>query len=379
MLDEKTREIVKSTIPFLQDKGTEITGIFYQNMFKAHPELLNIFNQNNQREGTQSKALANTVLAAAMNIDDLSVLKPHVIQIGYKHRALQVKPEHYPIVGHHLIEAIGIVLGDAATDEIIDAWTAAYGEIAQVFIDAEKEMYKEEAWHDFKPFKVISVEKPAAGFVKIGLQSDFPIGKVIPGEYITVRIKKDGETYFSNRHYSIYAADETKNQVHIAIRKENEGIVSNYLIQDVKPGDEICLSAPAGDFCLAQDSKTNVLISSGIGMTPILPMAETSYEQGKKTIWIQNFRHLTDNIFEKEVALLCDKIDIITNETSSEGRINAEKLKKWLDFNEPMAFYLCGRPEFTIGMKNALIAAGANESDIYYEVFDAPKMATIFD
>lgn len=379
MLDEKTKEIVKSTIPFLQDKGTEITSIFYQNMFQAHPELLNIFNQNNQREGTQSKALANMVLAAAMNIDDLSVIKPYVIQVGYKHRALQVKPEHYPIVGHYLIQAIGIVLGDASTDEIIEAWTAAYGEIAQVFIDAEKEMYKEEAWHDFKPFTVISVEKPVDGFVKIGLQSDFGIGKVIPGEYITVRIKKDGETYFSNRHYSIYAADETKNQVHIAIRKENKGIISNYLTQEVKPGDEICLSAPAGDFCLAENSQANVLISSGIGMTPILPMAKASQEQGKKTIWIQNYRHLADNIFEKEVAPLRDKVEIITNETSTEGRINAEKLKNWLDFSEPMAFYLCGRPEFTIGVKNALIKAGASEADIYYEVFDAPKMATIFD
>ncbi|MHC5280105.1 globin domain-containing protein [Listeria kieliensis] len=379
MLDEKTKEIVKSTIPFLQDKGTEITSIFYQNMFQAHPELLNIFNQNNQREGTQSKALANMVLAAAMNIDDLSVIKPYVIQVGYKHRALQVKPEHYPIVGHYLIQAIGIVLGDASTDEIIEAWTAAYGEIAQVFIDAEKEMYKEEAWHDFKPFTVISVEKPVDGFVKIGLQSDFGIGKVIPGEYITVRIKKDGETYFSNRHYSIYAADETKNQVHIAIRKENKGIISNYLTQEVKPGDEICLSAPAGDFCLAENSQANVLISSGIGMTPILPMAKASQEQGKKTIWIQNYRHLADNIFEKEVAPLRDKVEIITNETSTEGRINAEKLKNWLDFSEPMAFYLCGRPEFTIGVKNALIEAGASEADIYYEVFDAPKMATIFD
>ncbi|RDX01260.1 globin domain-containing protein [Listeria kieliensis] len=379
MLDEKTKEIVKSTIPFLQDKGTEITSIFYQNMFQAHPELLNIFNQNNQREGTQSKALANMVLAAAMNIDDLSVIKPYVIQVGYKHRALQVKPEHYPIVGHYLIQAIGIVLGDASTDEIIEAWTAAYGEIAQVFIDAEKEMYKEEAWHDFKPFTVISVEKPVDGFVKIGLQSDFGIGKVIPGEYITVRIKKDGETYFSNRHYSIYAADETKNQVHIAIRKENKGIISNYLTQEVKPGDEICLSAPAGDFCLAENSQANVLISSGIGMTPILPMAKASQEQGKKTIWIQNYRHLADKIFEKEVAPLRDKVEIITNETSTEGRINAEKLKNWLDFSEPMAFYLCGRPEFTIGVKNALIEAGASEADIYYEVFDAPKMATIFD
>ncbi|NQD67191.1 nitric oxide dioxygenase, partial [Bacillus haikouensis] len=135
MLSQKTIDIVKSTAPVLEVKGTEITSVFYKNLFAAHPELLNIFNHVNQKKGRQQTALANTVYAAAQHIDQLEALLPAVKQIAHKHRSLGVKPEHYPIVGEHLLGAIKEVLGDAATDEIIQAWADAYGVIAGVFID----------------------------------------------------------------------------------------------------------------------------------------------------------------------------------------------------------------------------------------------------
>ncbi len=82
------------------------------------------------------------VYAAAQNIDRLESLLPAVKQVAHKHRSLGVQPEHYPIVGEHLLGAIKEVLGEAATDEIIGAWAEAYGVIAQVFIDIEDEMYQ---------------------------------------------------------------------------------------------------------------------------------------------------------------------------------------------------------------------------------------------
>ncbi len=76
MLTEQEKDIIKQTVPLLKEKGTEITSIFYPKMFKAHPELLNMFNQTNQKRGMQSSALAQAVMAAAVNIDNLSVIKP---------------------------------------------------------------------------------------------------------------------------------------------------------------------------------------------------------------------------------------------------------------------------------------------------------------
>ena len=142
MLDQKTIEIVKSTVPALKEHGLEITKTFYNNMFENNPEVKGLFNMDRQASGEQPKALAMTILAAAQNIDNLEVLLPAVKKIGEKHCNVQVKEEHYPIVGANLLVAIKEVLGDAATDDIIDAWGKAYEVIAKVFIDIEKEIYE---------------------------------------------------------------------------------------------------------------------------------------------------------------------------------------------------------------------------------------------
>ena len=99
MLTEQEKDIIKQTVPLLKEKGTEITSIFYPKMFKAHPELLNMFNQTNQKRGMQSSALAQAVMAAAVNIDNLSVIKPVIMPVAYKHCALQVYAEHYQLWG----------------------------------------------------------------------------------------------------------------------------------------------------------------------------------------------------------------------------------------------------------------------------------------
>lgn len=141
MLEQKTIDIIKSTVPALKAHGTEITSVFYKNMFEQNPEVKELFNMDKQKSGEQPKALAMSVLAAAQNIDNLEAIKPLVDKIGQVHCNCNVKPEHYPIVGKHLLGAIKQVLGDAATDEILDAWAQAYGVLADIFIGNEKAIY----------------------------------------------------------------------------------------------------------------------------------------------------------------------------------------------------------------------------------------------
>ena len=141
MLDQKTIDIIKSTVPALRTHGVEITKTFYKNMFEQNPEIKSLFNMNKQASGEQPKALAMSILAAAQNIDNLPAIMPVVNKIGEVHCNSNVKPEHYPIIGKHLLEAIKEVLGDAATDEVIEAWGKTYGVLAEVFISKEQEIY----------------------------------------------------------------------------------------------------------------------------------------------------------------------------------------------------------------------------------------------
>lgn len=374
MLDKNSIQIIKDTVPFLQEKGTEITTIFYSNMFKAHPELLNIFNPNNQKKGLQQKAVANTVLAAAQHIEDLSVLSQHVNQIGHKHRALQVKPEHYPIVGKYLLEAIGIVLGDNKSQKVLDAWEKAYGEIATIFINIETDMYKKATWAGFKPFKIFSLDSSSKDVIKIGLESENDIGFIEPGSYITINLKNPVDTYFSNRHYSVYDYDRIKKQLYIAVQLESEGNISSYLNKKINLDDTLHLSAPAGDFQL-QKSTRQIFISSGIGVTAIYPLFKSALELGNNSIWIQNYKNKDSLILENEVNALPFEKDIYTNISSEDGRLNAESLMRILKNDFTGIFYICGSPEFTLGVKKILISNGVDDTMINYELFDVPKMS----
>lgn len=142
MLDQKTIDIIKSTVPVLKEHGLTITTTFYATMFEKNPEVKAFFNMDKQASGEQPKALAMTVLAAAQNIDNLPAILPVVKRIGEIHCDRNIQPEHYPIVGANLLNAIATVLGDAATPEILEAWGKAYGVIADVFIQVEQEIYE---------------------------------------------------------------------------------------------------------------------------------------------------------------------------------------------------------------------------------------------
>lgn len=257
MLSQKTIEIVKSTAPVLEIKGTEITSTFYKNLFNSHPELLNIFNHVNQKKGRQQTALANTVYAAAQNIDKLEGILPVVKQIAHKHRSLGVKPEHYPIVGEHLLQAIREVLGEAATDEIIEAWGEAYGVIAGVFINVEENMYQNAGYRDFKPFfvakRVVESDCVTSFYLQPIEGGNVPGYK--PGQYISVRVRIPGEEFTHIRQYSLSSAPMEKH-FRISVKKETEhdpnGKVSTFLHDQVTEGSTIEVSAPAGDFYLEE-------------------------------------------------------------------------------------------------------------------------------
>src|ERR1051326_7563191 len=157
MITEKQKELIRATVPVLRSHGVALTTHFYKRMFSNNPELKNTFNMGNQQNGKQQMALAMAVLAYAEHIDDPSVLAHAVTKIGHKHVSLNIRPEHYAIVGKHLLASIGEVLGAAATPELIEAWAVAYQQLADLMIGVEAGLYrgaiaKEGGWTGWRPF-----------------------------------------------------------------------------------------------------------------------------------------------------------------------------------------------------------------------------------
>lgn len=384
MLSKETIDIIKSTVPVLEEHGKTITTVFYKNMFEAHPELLNVFNHVNQSQGRQQTALANTVYAAAANIDNLGAILPVVNQIAHKHRSLGITADQYPIVGHHLLGAIKEVLGDAATPEIIEAWGQTYGVIADVFINVEKEMYdaaedQKGGWRTFKDFTIAEKVKESdiitSFYLKAADGEELPSYKA--GQYITVRLQIPGEEYTLNRQYSLSQA-ETGDVYRISVKREQDfdpnGKVSNYLHNEVNVGDTVEVSAPAGDFFLETESTNPVtFISGGVGITPMFAMYETlanatperpvAFLHSARTRQHQAFNDRLTNI---DAELPSSTYKVLYSE-EGDGIFTPEFLAE--NVIEGSDVYVCGPVGFMQFVLSELNKMGIPTEKVHYEFF----------
>ncbi|WP_044642556.1 NO-inducible flavohemoprotein [Risungbinella massiliensis] len=399
MLSEKTIQIIKSTVPVLEIHGTAITTRFYQMLFANHPELLNIFNHANQKQGRQQTALANAVYAAAKNIDKLESILPVVKQIAHKHRSLGIKPEHYPIVGENLLAAIKDVLGSAATVEILQAWEEAYGVIADAFIDVEAELYEQTerkigGWIGFRKFRIQKKVKESDVITSFYLVPND--GKAIasfePGQYISLKVDIPEDTYTHIRQYSLSDAPG-KSYYRITIKREDgaagsvpAGRVSNYLHNQIKEGDVLLLSAPAGDFVLdQQDSRPVVLLSGGVGLTPMISMLNTLVETNpsRPVTFIHAAQNGKAHAMREHVEKIATKYqqvsvywcyqtptnhDRATKAFHKEGYIDLPWLQTIIPTKEA-SFYFCGPIPFMRMLYNALKTMNIPVEDIHYEFF----------
>lgn len=395
-LDERTKEIIKATVPVLQEHGNAITKRFYHLMLTEHPELNNVFNQTNQRQGDQSKALANTLYAAAANIDQLENIMPVVKQIAHKHRSLNIKAHHYPIVGKYLLMGMKDVLGNAASDEIMEAWEKAYNTIASVFIDVEKQMYDKVkstagGWIDYRDFKV--VKKVSESDVITSFYLDAVDGEPFPshqsGQFITIKANIPGEAYTHLRQYTLSCAPGDR-YYRISVKREDAlngnpaGIVSSYLHNQVEEGSILPISAPGGDFILdKQDDRPLVLISGGVGLTPMMSMLETVIKSnpGREVTFIHAAKSGKVHAMRDRINEITEKHPQVTAYTiydnpgpEDEGFYDKQGyiVEAWLSSVIPTtdaAYYYCGPTGFMDAVHQHLTNLGVTAEDIHYEIF----------
>ncbi|HSU79511.1 MAG TPA: NO-inducible flavohemoprotein [Candidatus Angelobacter sp.] len=397
MLKQATIDIIQSTVPVLEEHGTAITKAFYKRLFTTHPELRNIFNQTNQKKNRQQEALANVVYHAAKYIDQLETLGSVVEGIANKHRSIGIRPDQYPIVGENLLAAIKEVLGDAATDDIINAWAEAYGELANIFISVENKMREElksaGGWDGYKEFvvdrKVPESEVITSFYLKPKDGARLP--EFTPGQYLSVKVSPEEQPNTQIRQYSlsdVYSPDYYR----ISVKKESargelpDGIVSSYLHETINEGDTLLISAPAGEFTLDLNTeKPIVLLSGGVGLTPLTSMMKTWAKSHSKQplTWIHAAINGRLHAFKRDVQALNEAHGELTALTvyekptledqrnedfEKEGFIELSWLKTVLP-NKDAEFYFCGPEPFMKVIFNGLLEWGVPESQIHFEFF----------
>lgn len=392
--------IIKATVPVLQVHGETITKTMYDNMISANPELHNVFSHTSQITGAQPRALARAVLAYAMYIDDLPRLSHAVERIAQKHVSLFIQPEQYDIVGTYLIGAIKLVLGDAATPDIIDAWTAAYGILASVFIGREKALYQaDENWTGWRKFrvarKVVEAEDIASFYLE-PVDGVVPLPNFLPGQYVSVQLFIPEFGYNQSRQYSLSDGPvEGGKYYRVTIKRERDeqvkvnGLLSNLLHDTVNQGDTVELSHPHGEFFLdpsdaSKEGAPVVLISAGVGATPIMSMLKALARPSatrRPVSWIHTSRSKTSQPFAQEVVSVAEALrERVTThvhlrqgaDQEAKPRLDIATLDRERELftqDSRTEYYICGPEDFMLKIRSKLVEYGVEKERVHLELF----------
>ena len=400
MLSQQTIDIVKSTAPILDQHAETLTRHFYKRMFSHNPEVAPFFNPAHQESGSQQKALAGAICAYAANIDNLEVLGGAVELIAQKHASLMIKPEHYPVVGANLLASIREVLGEGATDGVINAWAEAYGFLADILIGREAQIYKEHAetqngWEGFSNFRVVKKEKESDTITSFYLvpANGGGLPDFKPGQYITVRVATPcGHT--TMRNYSL-SDKPGQDYFRISVKREAgpkadtpKGFVSNHLHDHIETGSVIEVGPPCGEFFLDVEAKHDrplVLLAAGIGITPILGIAKSALEAmpDRKIILIhaclhenvQAFRNTLDDMASRHKNLTLRHCyseppppNVRRTANDSTGMIDAALIESLVP-DRNADYYFCGPKPFMVNIYHQLLGWGIPAAQVHFEFF----------
>jgi ferredoxin-NADP reductase/MOSC domain-containing protein YiiM/ferredoxin len=233
------------------------------------------------------------------------------------------------------------------------------------------------AWPGFRRLTVAGIERESDSVISIRLED--PGGAALPaarpGQYLTLRIPLDRRSVL--RNYSLSGPSGT-GYYRIAVKRERDGIASGYLHTRLAVGDQLDVAAPRGTFVLDRTHAPVLLISAGIGATPVLAMLHALAEErsDRGIWWLHGARSRRDHCFAAETATLLASLPNVrahvyySRPGSGEraGRLSASLLAE-LEPPRDAEAYLCGPAPFMEEISAGLAAIGLDASHIHTEPF----------
>ncbi len=231
------------------------------------------------------------------------------------------------------------------------------------------------AWEGFRPLRVSAVRRESSQVMSIRLEAvdHAALPPPLPGQYLTVRIPGAGAPP-PLRSYSL-SADPAAGYYRISVKREERGLVSGWLHEHIDAGSVIEAAAPRGEFYLADGAGPVLLMSAGIGITPVLAMlhALASARSAREIWWLHTTRNRETQPFAAEVARLVGSLPRAHQSvfyTQTQGRLGRQAIAA-LGLPVDSIAYLCGPTQFMADMRVALAAEGIAPERIHSELFGA--------
>jgi ferredoxin-NADP reductase/MOSC domain-containing protein YiiM/ferredoxin len=249
------------------------------------------------------------------------------------------------------------------------------------------------AWRGFRRLTVAAITRETDSVISIRLED--PDGTALPparpGQFLTVRVQPDGQPRPLLRNYSLSGPPDA-GYYRITVKHEDHGTASGYLHTRLAVGDRLDVAAPRGTFILDRSRSPLLLISAGVGATPVLAMLRALAEEhsDREIWWLHGARNGRDHVFAAETRALASSLphvhshicyshpgpgDRAGHDFDSAGRLSAALLAELGPPRDAEA-YLCGPASFMDEISAGLASMGVDTSRIHTEIFGPAPSST---
>jgi ferredoxin-NADP reductase/MOSC domain-containing protein YiiM len=242
----------------------------------------------------------------------------------------------------------------------------------------------------FRKLKVTAIDQESADVVSITFQNSAsgPLEKFLPGQYIVLRLQPEPDIAPIFRSYSL-SGPPTTDWYRISVKIELNGKSGTYIRDHVSVGDVLDVSSPRGSFILHESENPVVLLSAGIGVTPVLAMlySLSAAASTRKVFWIHSAHDGQHHPFGAEVPRLMGQIAngrsyVCYSKPASDdknydaiGHLSRSVLDK-IGLPQDADVYLCGPTRFMADMKEALTSLGFPRTQVHVEIFNGNETLT---
>jgi ferredoxin-NADP reductase/MOSC domain-containing protein YiiM len=306
--------------------------------------------------------------------------------------------DHRPVAGGMTVREVSDLLylpGRAPADlrraltlpALSEGWRGSFRDLLARAEDAAPRAEVPPAWSGFRPFVVADVVAETADVRSFVLEpaDGGALPAHLPGQFVTVRLAAAGDGAALVRSYSLSARSDGR-RLRISVKRD--GVASALLHDTVAPGTRVELGAPRGSFTLEVDRpRPVVLVSAGIGVTPVLAMLAALAHAGvaRPVTWLHAARSRAEHAFAAEARTLLAQLpgarahvhytrpgpDDRPGETFDHaGRLTAEHLAT-LGLPADAHAYVCGPDAFMRDVQTGLVAAGLAADAVHTEAFGA--------
>jgi MOSC domain-containing protein YiiM/ferredoxin-NADP reductase len=249
------------------------------------------------------------------------------------------------------------------------------------------------SWTGFRPLRVSAKRRESGSVTSLVLESadGRPLAAGLPGQFVVLRLRPTPDAPPLVRSYSL-SGEPSDNRYRVSVKLHPGGVAGAYIRDGVKIGDILDVTAPRGSFLLKPGGGPVILLSAGIGATPLLAMlhALAAAASPQEIWWVHGAHDGGEHSFAEEVTACLGALphshrhiryslprpeDRLTVDFDAPGRIDVSSLKA-LGVPRGGDFYMCGPPKFMTDLAVGLAAWGVAADRVHSELFEAGPALT---